>query len=190
MKVTVFSTKGRKRSEVNAEVATWGELKSVLAAEGIETEGMRAIIGESQVTLESSKALLPVDFDFTLFLSPIKVKSGADVENMSYKECKEFIKLESAKSAEAKEHFGNYTIMSTSQLRALIESYLSNATATVDTKVETNVEEVDVVSLVDMTIDLLKEIKSRILNNVETNDDEEEAIANLEAWFAEIKANI
>ena len=83
--VTVFSTKGKKRSVVTTEANTWGELKKDLLNEGIETNNMKAIVGENQTTLESSAAVLPkgltasgeVTKDFTLFLTPIKVKSGS-----------------------------------------------------------------------------------------------------------------
>src|SRR5690606_29812425 len=93
MKVTVFSTKGKKRTTVETTAQVWGDLKKQMNEEGIETSGMKSIIGETQLSLESNKAVLP-DYDFVLFLSPIKVKSGCDInpETMSYKECKEYIK--------------------------------------------------------------------------------------------------
>jgi hypothetical protein len=179
MKVTVFSTKGKKRSTVETTVQTWGELKQVLSAEGIETSGMKSIIGETQLSLESSKAVLP-DYDFVLFLSPVKVKSGCiDPESMSYKECKTFIK-EVIDDEGAKEHFGNYTIMSTSQLRSLIETWLDNNSEDVD------LEEAPVLELIDHAIDVLLSIREKVESGTVETDDTEK----FEAMWKDIENNL
>ena len=181
MKVTIFSTKGKKRSTVNTSATTWGELKSALSAEGIETDNMKAIIGENQVTLESSKAVLPVDFDFTLFLTPIKVKNGVDVASMSYKECREFIKTNGGV-----ETFGNYTRFSTEEARTQIASFLGKK---VNVEVTTPpAESVDVFGIIDQCIDSLTALKAAI--SVGTKEPEEDLISDLDNWFNEIKNNL
>lgn len=186
MKVTVFSTKGKKRSTVETTAQTWGELKTVLSAKGIETSGMKSIIGETQLSLESAKAVLP-DYDFVLFLSPVKVKSGAcegcgtiTPEDMSYAECKKFIKEAIAEDAVAKEHFGNYTIMSTSQMRSLIEAWLDNNSEEID------LEEAPVVDLIDHAIDVLLAIRKK----VETGTVEPDDTAKFEAMWKDIESNL
>ena len=183
MKVTVFSTKGKKRSTVETTAQTWGELREVLSGNGVETSGMRSIIGETQLTLESSKAILP-DYDFTLFLSPVKVKSGCDVDPfaMSYKECKEFIKEEIAGDPKAKAFFGNYTIMSTGQMQKLIFDYL-NANSELVTE---DAAPVDVVELIDAAIHNLEVLRNKVVEGVVQKDD----TSKLEAWFKDIEKNL
>lgn len=73
--VTVYSTQGQNKQVVNTSAGTWGELQSILGAHGVSYSGMKVVVGESQVTLESNAAVLP-EGDFTLFLLPQKVKSG------------------------------------------------------------------------------------------------------------------
>lgn len=193
--VTVFSTKGKKRFVVETEANTWGELKQVLTSEGVEVDNMKAIVGENQTTLESSAAVLPkglttageVTKDFTLFLTPVKVKSGSinviDPETMSYKECKDFIKKEFANSDEAKEHFGNYTIMSTSQMRSLIESWLDN------NAVETS-SELDTVGLIDVCIGNLYALRTRVEAGEISKEEVVDEVEVLNNWSKEIEANM
>jgi len=78
MKVTIITTSGSK-STVNTSARTWGELQSDLSRAGIESNGMKALIKESKLTLDVADAQLPGE-DFTLFLFPGKVKSGIDNE--------------------------------------------------------------------------------------------------------------
>jgi hypothetical protein len=192
--VTVFSTKGKKRSVVTTEANTWGELKKDLLNEGIETNNMKSIVGENQVTLESSAAVLPkgltpageVTKDFTLFLTPIKVKSGSgdviDPETMTYSECKTFIKEIYNSSDDAKEHFGNYTIMSTNQMRSLIESWLENNSE--------ELEDASPIEIIDNVILNLQVLKSKIQSGEITKEAVVDEIAILAAWYEEIEANM
>jgi hypothetical protein len=185
MKVTIFSTKGARKSTVETTAQTWGELKSDLRTQGIETDGLKAIIGETQLSLESTKAVLP-DYDFVLFLSPVKVKSGCDncvdVESMTYAECKKFIKETLVAVPESKEHFGNYTILSTNQMRLLIENWLENNSE----EVEVDAEEVTVVELIDHVIDLLEVLKDKVeAGTVEADD-----TAKFEAMWKDIENNL
>lgn len=64
-----------KRVELEDNTTTWGELKLVLASQGITYNGMAANVKETRNTLDLDSAVLP-ESDFALFLSPSKVKSG------------------------------------------------------------------------------------------------------------------
>lgn len=74
-RVIVYSNIGDNVKEVMSSATVWEGLQSDLARAGIQFSGMRAVVGSTQVTLESSQAQLP-DEDFDLFLMPQKVKSG------------------------------------------------------------------------------------------------------------------
>lgn len=73
--VLVYSTVGQNKKEVNTSATIWSALKSDLASAGVNTDGMSAVVGQTQVTLESADAQIP-EGNFTLFLVPQKVKSG------------------------------------------------------------------------------------------------------------------
>jgi len=75
-KVTIYSTIGNDMKEVMVSSMNWGDLQGELSRNGVNSNGMKAIIGDSQLTLESNQAELPMG-DFTLFFMPQKVKSGA-----------------------------------------------------------------------------------------------------------------
>lgn len=193
-KVTVFSTKGKKRFVVETEANTWGELKEALAAEDVEVKNMKAIVGETQTTLESSAAVLPkgltqageVTKDFTLFLTPVKVKSGCsvDVESMSYKECKEYIKVAFITEPEAaKEHFGNYTIMGTSQMRALIQTW-------VEFEDHSSTDEVTALELIDATVANLQVLRIKVAEGTVAPEKVVDEIQLLDDWYTEIAANM
>lgn len=160
--IKVLSTKGKRVTNVETEATKWGQLQEDLKANGLEIEGMKAIVFENQTTLESPDAVLPVGLNingtliegFTLFLTPIKTKSGADVK--SYKELKAEIKKLRENNDDAKAFFGNYTQMSTEDLRKLLSSFLKKsnggvkpASAKVEEKVESCEPEAEEINLDD-----------------------------------------
>lgn len=180
MKVTVFSTKGAKKSVIETSATTWGALKDQLENKGIPVNNMRAIIGETKVTLESSAAILPVDFDFTLFLSPTKVKSGCA---RTREECYEFIKNARAKDINAKNYFGNYPTLDTAHLNQLIDAYQPLINSTVEEK-EIPSTIVNVIENIKIELDVLK-------NYIEDNFEEKSAsIEELQRKFAEIESTL
>lgn len=73
--VKVFSTVGSNKSQCETSATNWETLQEELAGKGVLLSGMKAIVGGSEVTLESPNAQLPSG-DFMLFLVPDKVKSG------------------------------------------------------------------------------------------------------------------
>jgi len=77
--VTVYNTIGNNQKSIRTAAANWGQLQEDLGRHGINFANMTAVIGETQVTLESTQAQL-LGEPFTLFLMPQKVKSGADID--------------------------------------------------------------------------------------------------------------
>jgi len=74
--VTVFSTQTSERKSVNvAPGAKWGDLKAAIAAAGMSTSNMKAMVRSTRVSLEHDAAILPTE-NFTLLMTPGKVKSG------------------------------------------------------------------------------------------------------------------
>jgi hypothetical protein len=76
VQVTVYTGTGSSKV-INTEAAKWGDLINDLSRNGVSynSGNTKAVIGETEVTLESNDAVLPTD-NFTLFLLPQKVKSG------------------------------------------------------------------------------------------------------------------
>ena len=76
-KITVLSTKtnGSGRKEIMTDAATWGELKTAIEAEGLDTTDMKASVRSNKVTLDNDGAEVPAG-DQIIFLTPAKVKSG------------------------------------------------------------------------------------------------------------------
>lgn len=115
MKVTVFSTKGSQKAVYETESTTWGQLKSELSRD-YNFDNLQATENITRRDLTVDSAELPTS-DFTLFLRPIKTKSGA----YSYAEAKSIIKNDTSLQEAIKEKYGkNYTILSTSILNEAI----------------------------------------------------------------------
>ena len=72
--ITVLPTVGQM-TKISTEVMTLGELKPILLAQGLSTEGVSLIIGETKNELSTDSALLP-NHDFKLFIFPKNTKSG------------------------------------------------------------------------------------------------------------------
>ena len=130
--ITVYSTSGRNGINVITDVQTWGALKTELSTKQIQHDKMKAVIGETKNTLEAPNAVLP-EGDFSLFLMPLRTKSGIDVQNMSYKELRSSIKDEITEhGTEASEFFNgggkNYTNKSTDEMKSLLQNWLNKLT--------------------------------------------------------------
>lgn len=120
-KVTVFSSVTGEKT-ITSEAKDWGELKTDLRKAGINYSKMKAVIGETQNTMEIDESLTP-EGDYTLFLMPTKTKSGMDVKNMNYKEIRAAIKQIISDNPDAAKFFNkgrNYTNKSTSDIRKLL----------------------------------------------------------------------
>lgn len=112
-KVTVYSSNLGNGKTIETSATTFGALQTDLNSDGIYTDNMRAVIGETKVTLEHPDAALP-EGDFKIFLLPIKTKSG----NVTRKELYEIIKdLKEKRGGDyVAIYIGNYTTMSTENL--------------------------------------------------------------------------
>lgn len=86
-KVKVFNSETQSIKEVEVNGTTWGDLKAKLNELGINTSGVKASIKETQTSFEMDSAEIPQGkgmdlnnnpngFDCTIFLNPIKTKSG------------------------------------------------------------------------------------------------------------------
>jgi hypothetical protein len=73
--VKVISTQTQGLNRIQTAATNWGLLKQDIMAAGIEVNNMKAIVRGSTRDLEDNSDLIPED-EFTLFLTPSKVKSG------------------------------------------------------------------------------------------------------------------
>jgi hypothetical protein len=140
--VRIITTKGASNFTITTEAQTWNELQKDLDANNVQYQGMKAIVGETNTTLDLKDAVLPkgltiggkVTNDFTLFLAATKMKAGVDVDAMSYRDLKEFVKNNGGAA-----EFGNYTHFTTDELRDAVEEYLDTQSFDV---VQNEVEEI------------------------------------------------
>lgn len=176
-RVLVYSTQGKKAKEVLTDAQTWGALQSALNSNDITHNKMKAVVGESKVTLESQEAMLPAQ-NFTLYLMPKKTKSGTDYKNMPYKECRSTIKaiIDTADDVDkAKKFFSvdgkNYTQTSTDNMRKnlakwnkknTISSKVIDAAKKIGSKVKKEKVEEEVVEKVKEIVGSVKESKEKV----------------------------
>lgn len=79
MNIKVYNQAGKKSEQFDyTGENTWKDVREFLEDHGVITDGFKAVIGETQLTLESALSETP-DEDWTLFLLPnVKIKSGSD----------------------------------------------------------------------------------------------------------------
>jgi hypothetical protein len=130
--ISIISTRGEK-VKVPFSGTAWADLKKILERGGTDVNGksfsafslsnMKCVESINKSTLEHPQAVVP-DGDFSLFLMPVKSKSGASLSRTeAYGKIKGFIEQDGDR---AKAHFNsekNYTTKSTDALNELIESY-------------------------------------------------------------------
>ena len=75
IQVTVISAQGNAPKTIQTSATTWGALEAELNAQDIATTNMKAMVRETKGNLEAKDAVLPPT-NFTLFLTPGKIKSG------------------------------------------------------------------------------------------------------------------
>lgn len=121
--VTVYSTSGKTNVKIESGATTFGELTPQLRENGFNLDGMKAVVGETKVTLEADGAVLP-DGEFKLFLMPLKTKSGADMSRSDvYNKIKELIARDGDRASTHFLQLGQYTRVKTVELINLIEQY-------------------------------------------------------------------
>lgn len=123
-KVTIYSPAGKNANQVELEGNTWKDLQKVLTKSNVSYSGMKAVIGENKHTLESENALLP-DGDFTLFLMPIKTKSGAADRKALMATIKDFVTKNPSRKSDFIIDGKNMTQLSTSTLETLVAKHIS-----------------------------------------------------------------
>jgi hypothetical protein len=162
--VLIYFTSGASGKTITTQARTWEGLQKDLSENDIQFSNMKAVVGESRVTLESPMAELPQG-DFTLFLMPKKTKSGIDYLNMPYKDCRKTIKecIETADDKDAaKKFFGdgkkNYTQTSTDYMRNRLVAWFKQASKTVKETVTKKSEKV--VEKVEAVVESVKESKT------------------------------
>lgn len=127
IQVTVFSPLMGEKI-IDTEATTWKGLQGDLDKAKVSYDGMKAVIGESRLEMSADEAIIPNE-SFTLFLMPIKTKSGKSWVKAGYKEMRSAIQAlvkHPKKGAQAQEHFNagkNYTTKSTEELRRLLVSW-------------------------------------------------------------------
>ena len=120
-KVTVFSTTGKNADNHETDALTWGNLKEEL--HDLDFDNMKAITGESRVTLEHDDAVLP-EGSFTIFLMPIKTKSGALTRLQLFAEIKQFVTNNPSKKSFFIIDGKNMTQLGTTMLQDLYERHI------------------------------------------------------------------
>ena len=126
--ITLFTTYGGIK-KIETDVQTWGELKSLAEAQGIDTSRLIATESVRKTDLNHAEAVLP-EGNFTVFFRKAETKAGADFSQASYRDCRNEISEIYKRDENAKDHFNqggkNYTNKSTEELRTLIISYYAS----------------------------------------------------------------
>jgi len=74
--ITIISTQGDNRIVLNSSATTWGALVSEINKEGtFNASDAKAMVRSVRTPLEHSTDALP-EGDFSIFLTPSKIKSG------------------------------------------------------------------------------------------------------------------
>lgn len=169
-KITIFSTKGSSKRVHETTVTTWGDLKAELS-EHYDFSNLQATENVNRTDLSAPTAKLPGG-DFTLFLRPVRTKSGS--EDLSFSEAREVIKEDKDLQEYIKETYGrNYTILPTATLNEAIRNMYDNETEVeeedydeedYDIEEENNLEEEsDILKRdIDSLIEKLENFKNRI----------------------------
>jgi len=123
--ITIYATKGKGIKTINTDVAEWQPLRDLLRREGYDMNSLHATESINRTDLINDNAKLP-EGPFTVFLRPKKTKSGVGgTKDLSFKELRSMVKqLQDHDGADrVKEKLGNYTQLSTENLRSALASY-------------------------------------------------------------------
>lgn len=119
-KITIFSTKGSQKKVHETTAKTWGELKNEIS-EFYDMSNLQATENVNRTDLVSDLAVLPTT-DFTLFLRPVKTKSGV----YSYTELREIIQSNPSLKEIIKSKYGrSYTNVNSQILNEEVANFLS-----------------------------------------------------------------
>ena len=73
--IIINQTTGAPALTITTIAQTWGELQNELVNNNVSLSNVKAVVGETRITLESNSAVLPTG-NFNLYLLPKKTKSG------------------------------------------------------------------------------------------------------------------
>ena len=149
-KVLVYTSKGPGNNQTfETSATTFAELQEDLGSHGVIFKGMKVVVGLSRVTLESPHAILP-DEDFTLFLMPVKTKSGkkpteSEINSMSFKELRDEMKEIFKTNPKAKKEFfidgsKNWTQLSLKKIKELLTKWYYGDNKKTEKKAEVSEE--------------------------------------------------
>ncbi len=184
--VLIFVTTGSANgSTIQISSTTWGDLQEELLERNIQIDNMKAVVGETRVTLESPQAHLP-EGDFTLYLMPKKNKSGSYVDKvkiMTFRQLRTEMKNIFAKDPDAKGKYfknghKNWTQLSKDDIREKLVKYKKqNSTKEVVEEVVEKVEEV-----VEEVVEKSEEVKHVVEETkklVEEKDDKDHTVGDI-----------
>jgi hypothetical protein len=189
IKVTVYSTRGQRKSIIETAVTTWGELRELVSSAGYD---LQKLVGTDSINkqvfgLDTLDATVIPSQDFTLFLRPTQTKSGMgrDVENASWISLRgtmnrDIEEHEEEASEYYNSHFSgkNYTQLTTNELRSMVrdfpdflaaqnepeeEEYEDNAPDCEDMDVECDRNDAEALSVA-------KSLIGQVANNVDNED--------------------
>lgn len=128
--VTVYSTIGKNGELIETNANLWQDLKKELLKlqSPIKTDGMKVIHGETNATFEHPETVLP-EGDFTIFLMPVKVKSGAMDRKDLFEKIKAFVGTDPARKALFTVDGKNMTQLKTDFLEELYHKHIGGSTA-------------------------------------------------------------
>lgn len=127
-KITVFSTIGQQKIEIETDVTTWGELQYLIIEQTPEVDfnKMVAIDRDTKISYEHPEALLP-EKDCLIFIRVKNTDKGIDYSGLTMKELREEVKKFKAAYGEdftaALKKDGNWTQYTTAQLANVLNNY-------------------------------------------------------------------
>lgn len=174
-KVTIFSTKGSTKKVHETNAKTWGELKREIS-DFYDLSNLQATENVNRADLVSDLAVLPSG-DFTLFLRPIKTKSGA----YSYVEAKKIIQANPSLKEGIKKMYGkNYTNLNAEKLNEALSKLLNNSSIEVLDVDTATVNKEEFKQLLDIVLYGLENLASSVgiylsihVSDAEDTDEEE-----------------
>lgn len=202
-KITIVSTKNNQVKNYESDVATWGELNSLINND-FDLSNLKATENISKTTLEHVDAVLPTG-DFRVFLRPVKTKSGQDFSEMKFGELRATFKDDDAvkKFLTGKGNGRNWTQLKTDELRTFLTEYHSTAVSNVVESVKEVTEEVAEIEEVpcegielnttekfQTAIQLLKEVIEAVDDTNMDEDDKEEINYNIQEFIDYHSKNI
>lgn len=159
-KITVYSTIGKGAKFIETDAVTWANLKTLLQQEKVDLNNMKAVIGENKLTLESDQAQLP-DGEFTLFLMPVKTKSGGLSRSELFTAIKEFVKANPEKKGLFVIDGKNMTQLSTPVLQELYDDFIAKSASSKKPVAEAVAEVVETVAVSKSGLSLKQQILAK-----------------------------